>query len=367
MPKAPEQRRNESGIRLLAACVFVLTIVVTLGGVMVAKTFLEAPEDAAAAPAPRTPVGPPPKLVDVAAVLSASEQAMQQQKYARAEAILVKAVTDAPFEAELHVALGRALVAQEKFGPAYVQYEAALALAGQAEQPAGAPSDGRIAPKGAGDPRLQFEAGTIAVKAGLYDRAVEHYSMAQAGDATNASYPLYLAMAQIRHGDEQGAAASLLRAVRLDPDLAEAWGTMAELALKNNSLSLAAQHITEARKRQPGVVRWRVVEAKILKRSGKRADVEKAAQLLTAMDRAERLKPEVMSVLAECFGYLRRPEEAAAMYADAVLARPDDAESAYQAAVWFDRAGQREEAAKYARAAAALGHGGAAEMLKGWQ
>ena len=191
--------------------------------------------------------------------------------------------------------------------------------------------------------------------------------MAQAGEPTNASYPLYLAMAQIRLGDEQGASASLLRAVRLDPDLAEAWGTMAELALKNNSLGLAAQHIAEARKRQPGVVRWRLVEAKILKRSGKRADVERAAQLLTAMDRAERLKPEVMSALAECFGYLRRPEAAAAMYADAVKARPDDAESAYQTAVWFDRAGQREQAARYARAAAGMGHAEAAELLKGWQ
>ena len=102
----------------------------------------------------------------------------------------------------------------------------------------------------------------------------------------------------------------------------------------------------------------------MLKRQGGKADIEKAASLILAMDKAERVKPEVMGVLAECYGLMHRPDDAAAMYAEAARARPTDGEAAYQAAVWYERAGNPGEAARFAGAAAALGHEGALAMIK---
>ena len=82
--------------------------------------------------------------------------------------------------------------------------------------------------------------------AGQNDRAEEHYWMAQVLDAAEPRYPLFLGMMQIKKGDDDAAAASLLRAVKISPELAEGWGTLAELELKKNQNTLAAQHIERA-------------------------------------------------------------------------------------------------------------------------
>ncbi|MBC7771041.1 MAG: hypothetical protein H7210_00965, partial [Pyrinomonadaceae bacterium] len=174
----------------------------------------------------------------------------------------------------------------------------------------------------------------------------------------------YLGMVQLRLNKESAAQASLVRAVTLDPSQSVAWGTLAELSLQNNQLGLALQHIEKARTFDPETPRWRIVQARTLKRRGDKGDVELAAQLLLAMDKSEQLRSESISVLAECFGMLRRPLEAAALYAEASRLKPDDSESAYQAALWYQRGGNAEQALRYAKAAAALRHAQAVVMVK---
>jgi tetratricopeptide (TPR) repeat protein len=316
--------------------VFVLTFALVGGGVYVVRQALKAPSPAEASMGamPKPPPLPVEKLMEEA------KAAASQREYGRSEAILLKAVESYPDDARAHLQLAQVMVTQKKFKEAYPEYEAAIATS----------------PKGSGasavgDPKLHFEAGTVADEAGLVERAEEHYSMAQTGDPTEPRYPLYLAMVQIKLGKDGPALASLIRATKLNPELAAGWGTLAELALKENQLDLALQHVDKARHLEPEMGRWRVVEARIRKRRAGEGDIEQALQLLLSLDRAERAKPDVLRALGECYGLLKRPADAAYMYAEACRVRPDDADAAYQAALWYQRAGNEAEAVKYGKMA----------------
>ncbi|MBC7772962.1 MAG: hypothetical protein H7210_10740, partial [Pyrinomonadaceae bacterium] len=244
----------------------------------------------------------------IEAAIAAAQQYSNNNEYSKAEAILAQGVREYPTDQPLRLNLARTLVAEKKFAEAYPHYEAAIAMvtssgastAADGPGPAGAAPSGDPAanekrPSVVGDPQLHFEAGTIASKAGLLDRAEEHYSMAQTGDMTDPRYPLYLGMVQLRLNKESAAQASLVRAVTLDPSQSVAWGTLAELSLQNNQLGLAMQHIEKARTFDPETPRWRIVQARTLKRRGDKGDVELAAQLLLAMDKSEQLRSESIS------------------------------------------------------------------------
>ena len=241
----------------------------------------------------------------------------------------------------------------------YAQYGGGVPLL-----PAG--TSQRIATSGdAGAAQLHFEAGTCANMAGRLDRAEEHYSMAQTADRREPKYPLYLAMVQLKRGgkeSEAAAVASLLRATPLNPDLGEAWGTLAEIELRNDQLGLAAQHLEKARTLQPEVVRWRLAEARLLNRRG---EASQALALLAALPVNQRREPAVLGVMAESHGLLKQPAEAARMYVEAFEASaPANAELAYQAALWSERAGDGAQAARLADTAATLGHADARAMVE---
>jgi predicted Zn-dependent protease len=168
---------------------------------------------------------------------------------------------------------------------------------------------------------------------------------------------------QLKKGDkesETAATASLLRAVHLNPDIGEAWGTMGEIALRNDQLTIAAQHFEKARKLQPELVRWRMDEARLLNRRG---EAEQAATLLTALRPEQRSDPAVLGVLAESYGLMRKPGDAAGAYAQAFKSvAPPSAELAYQAALWFERAGDAGQAKNFAKTAAMLGNADAKDL-----
>jgi tetratricopeptide (TPR) repeat protein len=307
--------------------------------------------------------------------------ALQREgRFAEAGTVLEAEVSAAPFDRDVRLSLAQAYIGQQRFADAYKCYEAALAIVAertqhqseqiQAEtQPAstslgsGSPPSDTTAAKRAvtrEEAELHFQAGVIASKLGNVEKAEEHFVMAQTGDPREARYPLYAAMTQIRAGKDSAAVASLVRATKLNPDLAEAWGTLAELSLKDNSLGLAGQHLERARKLQPDVVRWKVVEARILNRDGK---PEAAATLLLALNPAQRREKPVMALLAESYGLLERPSEAARMYRVASDAVDTDADLAILAAEWLEKAGDTASAMTYARRASALGDTRGDDML----
>ncbi len=332
-----------NGWRILTTLA-VLGMLAAVSGVVLVRAF------APASPPPPSPLPPTARTAGgesrpapgtIAEALRDARAALDSGQYQPAAAILTRAVERWPKDQELRLRLGEALIALKDFAAAYPHYRAAIDI-------------------GPAPANLHLDAGTVANAAGLAGEALAHYLLAQKADPVNPRIPLYLGMVHARRGDDAAATASLLTAIALDPSLAEAWGTLAELSLRNDRLGMAADQARKARELQPTELRWRLVEARALKRDNK---PEQAAMLLVGLDANERAQPNVLELLADCYGMLGKADQAAAACEEAAKTRPADATVAYLAAVWLDRAGKREDAQRFARRADELGEPRARDLL----
>ncbi|MBX3384968.1 MAG: hypothetical protein KF768_00190 [Phycisphaeraceae bacterium] len=288
----------------------------------------------------------------VEAGLAAAAEHLRTGRFAEASAILAKLTEDAPFDSRVRLAHAQALIGLGEHARAYDQYLAAITV----EQEGAAASTGGIVQSITNNPalaQLHGEAGTCALKAGFVDRAIEHYAAAQLADSTNPRFPLFLAMAQIRAGEDGAAMASLVRVTLLQPDAAEAWGTMAELELRKNRVDLAAQHLDRALALQPDQLKWRLVQGRIFNRKG---EPERTVALLSALGPEALKNRAALRLMGESYGLLGRPADAAALYERAAQAEPTDADLWYQAALWHERAGDADKRRRTASTAAMLGH-----------
>lgn len=284
---------------------------------------------------------PLPTTID--AILDSARTLSNEDDHVKAEAILSEAVRQYADNQELRLALANEYLELKKPKEAYEQYTAALSI-------------------GPRDPKVEFTAGTVASTLNLLDRAVEHYTAAQKADPTNADYPLYLGQVQAKQGQSDPAKASLLRAAKLNPDRAIIWGTLADIALRENNANLAIQHAGKARKLDPSNAIYRLIEARASNRVGK---PEEALELLIAMPDADKRQPEIMKLMAESYGMLKRPRDAALLYA---IAADDDKANpapALEAGMWFDKAGDSAKAKEYLERAKMLGSDEARKMLEG--
>jgi predicted Zn-dependent protease len=183
---------------------------------------------------------------------------------------------------------------------------------------------------------------------------------AEKADAGDAEIALQSGLALMDAGRLDESQVSLLRAATLDDGSAVAWGSLAEIALRQNEGSIALQHARRARDITPESLAYRVLEARALKRMG---DAEAALVLLDELTPPERYEEGVLATVGECMGLLGRAAEAAIWHANASAAFPGDPEVAYQAALWAERAGDIDGAARFAERAAGFGHEKAATML----
>lgn len=289
-----------------------------------------------------SPAGRAPVAAGVQAVLEAAKAQLAGGAPEQAERILRAGVDSYPEEQAIRVALAECLVARGLLPEAYEQYGEAL----------------RIGPA---DPVLEFAAGTIASAIGEQEAAVVHFIAAQAGDPSEPRYPLHLAQSQLRLEQYESAKASLLHVLKLSPEDPLASGMLADLFLRENSIGLALQHVATARRAQPEVGAWKVIEAKALKRQGK---AEEALLLIQSLSEEERYTRQVLQLMGECCGMLGRINEAAEVYARASDARATDPGIAFDAAVWLDRAKDAARARAYAERARLLGHEGAEKLLE---
>lgn len=318
----------------------VLGLVVGLGALWRAG-LLNAPSQSQASSRPR----PAPELSPAAAIeqrLRMAQDLMRQGETDRAVATLAAAVTEFRDDQDLRVAYGEALLHQDKTPEAYEQFVAALSI-------------------GPREPTLDFAAGTLARRIGRPQLALEHFSAAQAADATNADYPLYLGQTQMSLGDLTAAKANLVRATMLREGDARPWGMLAEIAMQENVPDIALQHITRARALEPSQPAWKVIEARALNRKG---EAERALKLLQSMSESDQRTKPVLRLMAECYAMARQPEIAAAIMVEAADAAPGDAELAYDAAIWLERLADRERALPYAERAAAAGIEGADKLVE---
>jgi len=265
----------------------------------------------------------------------------------KAERILRATLEQAPADPQAQALLAETLLAKGQLRDAKVAYETAIASSSEP------------------DARLHFAAGLVASELGELEEAANHFRAAQSLDPADPQAPVYLAAVERSLGNLEAAKAALLRAVKLAPQEAQPWGQLAEIALQENKLSLALQHIHKARALQPEAVVWRLIEARILRRDN---HPEEAARLLLALGREEVLRnPAVLEELGRCYGLLHRPGEAAQLYADAAERRPGDAQLLLETARWWERAGVVDAARVYASRAAQLGLESAQRYLESLQ
>jgi len=286
------------------------------------------------------------------AILDAARTYLREDEPGKAVAILREGVEQSPRDQDFRTLYAESLLRVSRPQDAYQQYEHAI----------------HIGPDHA---ELRHAAGTVANTIGLARQALVHYHKAQTLAPGNPKHSLYLAQIQRKLGQADEAKTSLLRAAKLDPTLAQAWGTLAAIALDENKLSIASGHIERARRAEPANHGWRLVEAKILRRGN---DPRAALRLLSAIgDDAVLGDPALVREKAMCLGMLGRPEDAAALYAGAVERLdhlpPDERPALYsdllrETARWYHRAGQDDVADLYAARAAALGDEPARRLLE---
>lgn len=291
----------------------------------------------------RAPAAPdPPALTgeDYDTALAAAEAFVRDNRPEEAVRVLERVITVYPDRQTARIALAEARRLMGQLDQSLEQYAAAIRIG-----PAGAP--------------LLFNAGNVADDAGKIEQAIDYFNRAQFADPKEPRYPLWLAQVQIKAGQESAARVSLVRVVNIDPAQAIAWGTLAQLELKDNNLDLAWQHVSEARKHEPDSLAWRVLAARILNRQNKPKD---ALDLLQGLPATDRLKPGVLQAMSQSLGLLKQPEAAAKLYQDAAELAPREPEWAYQAAVWLDRAGDKAAARVWALRASNLGHEKAREL-----
>lgn len=284
-------------------------------------------------PAP-DPAGRPadPRVIDE--IISAVDKFESQNEQEKARVALTAATQTYPTEQSLRVRLARVLGGLNQIAESHEQYEKAIA----------------IGPRSA---TIEFEAGAMANAAGLTQRALEHFSAAQAIDASNADYPLYLAQIQRKLGQVDDAKASLIRAGTLRPDAPVVWGTLADIALEENKPTIAKQHISRARELEPRSTPWRMIDARALNRLGQ---PEQALNVLAGISEQDRTLRPIARITGESLGLLNRVPEAAEMFAKASDAHADDAELALDAAISLRRAGDFTRAKTYAARASMLGN-----------
>jgi len=285
-----------------------------------------------------------PSALAIEEVLRSSRSLLRDGKYGEAGSVLGSAVGAAPDDQDLRLAYAEALLGQREFGRAHDQFLAAIAI-------------------GPDTPEIRFDAASVAHAAGLLDDAAEHYMQAQAMEPSDPRHPLHLAQVQRKLGQTAEAKKNLLIAARLDESLDIAWGTLADIALEENKLSIARTHIENAREIAPGKLAWRIVEARIERRGN---DPERALGLLTGLSPEARARePFVLHEMALALGLLQRPADAAGLYAEAAELAPESLAGEYLrlAAEWYERAGMIDEAIVHASRAARAGDEPAGELL----
>lgn len=280
-------------------------------------------------------------LASASAVLKAARTYIGNQELGKAEAVLRAALQDRPEDAVVRTMLGDVLLQSEDNEGAMAQY---AAVADRVDASGG----------------VLFKAGSLAAELGEGERALGYLKRAGEADPGNAEIPSFAAGVQIEMGLIEDAKVSLARAALLDEARGVVWGMFAEIALRENKLDMATQHVVKARRFEPNVIAWRVLEARIMRRLG---EPEKGIMLLDGIEEPDRFEPVVIGEMAACLGMVGRSEDAMRIYEVAVRERPTEPELWYQAALWAERLGRTEEAQEMARSASMLGDARAKAVL----
>ncbi|MGP1346018.1 MAG: tetratricopeptide repeat protein [Phycisphaerales bacterium] len=347
-----------------------LLAIVCVGGYFAVRLALAPPASAGAAGTGGggSPASTEDELATVDIVAERAQQHLGEDRSERAEALLSGALQRFPREQELWLLYAEVMMDLKRPEEALASFETAIEI-------------------GPDHPEYRNAAGTLASQLGDPLTAEIHWAAGQKADPTDPRFPFFLAQLQRADGRIGEARANLLLAARLNPDLSEAWGTLAAIAFDEGHYGPALQHLERAKALEPDRPLWRLIEARVYRRQG---DPERAAAVLSMIPDERRLTDAViLRELGLCLGMLRQPGEAAETYLEALAfitirdaeaelvydeegnvlhdpRSPDAlrAELHYEAALWLDRGDDPRRSLAQARAAEALGHTEAAALVR---
>jgi tetratricopeptide (TPR) repeat protein len=161
-----------------------------------------------------------PRNVEIAAALA--NVAMEGRDFARAESALRRYLELDPKSATAHLQLGRVLSAEGKNDAAAAAYQAAQQLAPN-------------------DPEVQREIAGVYYDAGKFAEAAAAYQALIAQSPPSAQLYYLLGRAQLRAKDFPAAQSTLLKAVQLKPDNADALGDLALAASENKQYGVTVK------------------------------------------------------------------------------------------------------------------------------
>lgn len=273
-------------------------------------------------------------------VLESVSRLIADDRWSAAEAICAKAVEQYPADRDLRLRYAEVLQGLRRFADAHAQYVEALSI-------------------GPREASIEYLAGLCANSAGLGEQAMTHLAFALASDKGNATYALELGLVQFNNELFDESRASLTIARTLDPNLAMAWGMLAQIALRGGDHAIARTYVAKARELDPASLDWRVVEARAVVRD----EPARAAELLEGLPPEAMRRVDVRHVLRSALGSMGEFARAAELFAQASDAQPTDVDLALETADLYERAGNRERAIEYARRGAIIGGEDARGML----
>lgn len=299
-----------------------------------------APQPAASAsPAPQ-PAMTPQRSKQFDELMNAAITLQSDAKWEKAAALLDQAIPQFADQQAIYVEYARVLTVLQRHEKAYDNYEKAIAI-------------------GPVDFDLHLAAGVSATAAGKTSEAIEHFGAAQVINKADARPPLYLGQAQAKLGRIDEAKKNLLLAANLKPDMAVAWGSLADIALRENAANLALQHIEKARQLEPDSTVWRLIHGRALKRLGR---AQEALDLVVGLSSEQKMQPGVLQLMGECYGLVQRPKDMARECSTLADTFTTQGDVALEAARWWIRAGDPEQAKPYARRALYLNTPGAKDV-----
>lgn len=303
----------------------------------------------AAAPARATSKEPPPTAAQISAALDAANEYLSADHFTEAELIVLKLIERAPDNLSAQEMLGQLRVRQGIAAQEAGQREIAARFFQQADE-----AYRRIVEMDPTNAGLRQSAGEIALLAGRSERALELFREAESLDPENPKHPLYAAqmLTQMKRYDE--ARLAIERVITLDFDEPYAYATLAAIELEEGNFDLALEAIREARLISPQELGFRVIEAKVLRRSGQ---PEAALALLVPLKGELATDETVVHELAASHTALGQHTAAAAVWAARCRAVPGEWRSALRAAESYLAAGDRLTAMSYVELAQLIAPG----------
>jgi len=275
-------------------------------------------------------------------ILGAVQVYVQNQQYAQATTVLEHAVSQYSGDQEIRFALGDLYMLQNLHAQAYDQFVAGIEI-------------------GPSNSEAEFTAGTLANMLDRFELAESHYSASMRFDSNNPDTPIYLAAIQMKMNRLADAKINLALAGRIAPDRARIYAMRSEIAMRENKTTIALEQIRKARAIEPRVLGWLLQEARVLKRNG---NPQEAINLLAALPTDSLDDPDSVYILAECYGMVGRPGDAASRLMDLAAKHPNDSKLAFEVAKWIERAGDRDSAVEWAHKAQLLGNEQASQWIE---